>query len=310
MILHDFPDLAWLKKQSEERFANKRTFDGTPLTQSGWPTVILNVKTKAIYRDNIRGPFSLFSNLSGATFVKVDGKRASIGQDYLFLTNADQYYTLEVDKNSQAETFNIHFGEKWMEEISTSLLEKQETQLDQPNHLTGKTIHFYNKLYRKDSFVVSIQEQLVDLYNQSALKTEELLYQLVTHLVEEQVLLHSLPAQLNSLKSSTRQEIIRRLFEATDYIYSFYHTSITLDELAKVSCLSKFHFLRLFKQVFGQTPAQFISHLRIEKGIELLCAENMDVKTISSRLGFDNPSSFSRLFYQKTGAYPTQFIKK
>lgn len=307
MLFHDFPDLTWLKKQTEERFSNRNAYDGTSLTHAGWPTVILNVNTNQIYRDNIRGPFSFFSNLSGISTVTVEGKRASIDNDYFFLTNADQRYTLEVDKNKRAETFNIHFGEKWIEGISTTLLEKNEKQLDHPDHISKTPFHFVNKLYRKDIIIHRLQQQL--LQAQDHLQKEEVLYQLVTRLLSEQHKLRTLHESLTSLKSSTREEIMRRLFEATDYIHSSYHKPISLEDLSKVSCLSRFHFLRLFKQVFGQTPNQFITGLRIEKAKELL-NKNIEVKAISSYLGFDNASSFSRLFHQKTGLYPTQFAKK
>jgi AraC family transcriptional regulator len=58
-------------------------------------------------------------------------------------------------------------------------------------------------------------------------------------------------------KRRTRDELIGRLLLAREYIESRRGERCTLDELARVACLSRFHFLRLFKDVFGSTPVAF-----------------------------------------------------
>jgi AraC family transcriptional regulator len=77
--------------------------------------------------------------------------------------------------------------------------------------------------------------------------------------------------------------------------------------LAAEACLSKYHFLRLFRQAFGLSPYQYIQHLRIEKARGLLADPNLPITDLAGLLGFDNSQSFSRLFFQKTGLYPTQY---
>nr|WP_262899503.1 AraC family transcriptional regulator [Chryseosolibacter histidini] len=94
---------------------------------------------------------------------------------------------------------------------------------------------------------------------------------------------------------------------ATDYIHSYYHQDITLEELAGVACLSKFHFLRLFKIAFQKTPHQFISEVKVQQAKTFLKRTGMEVSAIAKALGFDNTSSFSRMFYHQTGLYPSQY---
>jgi len=72
-------------------------------------------------------------------------------------------------------------------------------------------------------------------------------------LLLDEIKIKKIQQQLPSLKSSTRKEIMRRLMVATDYIYTFYDRKLSLEELAQACCLSKFHFLRLFKIAFGKT---------------------------------------------------------
>lgn len=65
MILKEFPDINWLKRQIKSNFENRKTWENIRLKQSGWPSVILNVKTSGVERTAIKGPFTLFMNHSG-----------------------------------------------------------------------------------------------------------------------------------------------------------------------------------------------------------------------------------------------------
>ena len=136
---------------------------------------------------------------------------------------------------------------------------------------------------------------------------EEKLTSLITILLHQELKLKQSAHDLPVLRSVTREEILKRLTRATDYIYTFYHRDLSLDELAAAAFLSKFHFLRLFKIVFSQTPHQFINQVRIEQSRALLKQGKLDIKTIASAVGFNASSSFSRVFYQHTRVYPTQF---
>src|SRR6185295_19842637 len=113
MILNEFPDLAWLKRQISERFSNRQGWGGRILKDSGWPTVILNTQATNVKRDNIPGPLSFFTNIRGTSWVNVNGEPVKINADFFFLTNPGQSYSLEI--NQKAETFNIHFGEQFGE---------------------------------------------------------------------------------------------------------------------------------------------------------------------------------------------------
>jgi len=291
MLYNAFPNLEWLKKQAENRFAAGKAWNGEQMPSGGWPNVLLNVKSGATLRDNIPGPLSLFSNVSGESQVTVDGRTTIVKADHFFITNNTQRYTLEIDKNRSAETFNIHFGQAWMNGI-----------------VANENVEFYNKLYPKDDVVRSFQSQL-KVADKTKLEREELLTLLIVHLLRidrrEKINLESLDA----IKISTRQDIIRRIHLATDYIYSFYSHDISLDDLSKVSMLSKFHFLRAFKQVYGTAPHKFLNTVRIEKAKDLLLNSESDVLTISRAIGIKDSSSFSRLFKNTTSVYPTVFRK-
>jgi AraC family transcriptional regulator len=306
MILRQFPDLQWLKQQAEQRFQNRKGVNGRILMTQGWPTVILNTQAKETYRDNIKGPLSLFANLSGESNVHVEGRRAIIKEDFFFLSNQDQCYTLEIDQQKPTETFNIHFGEHFAEKVFESLRHSPEYLLENNFEKLHQPISFHNRLQQHDDIT---RQLLLKIKHQDedSLLLEETLYTLLTHLLQNENDVKERISKLPSMKSSTREELIHRLFIAKDYIYSFYDQSLSLEEIANASCLSKFHFLRLFKIAFQKTPHQFINEVRIQKAKILLRETQLEVHDIARQTGFMNSSSFSRMFYNNVGAYPTQF---
>src|SRR4051812_20782388 len=116
MVHTEFPNLQWLKSQAEQSFAARKAWNGRVLAKKGWPTVILNVKTNNAYRDNIRGPLSVFSNIRGESVVEASKRRVKVKEGFFFVTNHDEYYTLQVDQRN-TETFNIHFGEYFADQV-------------------------------------------------------------------------------------------------------------------------------------------------------------------------------------------------
>lgn len=305
MVLNEFPDLEWLRKQASTRFENRAGWKGRTLQEQGWPNVLMNVKTSGIFRDNIKGPFSLFGNLNGSSFVQVDNRKVKVSEDHFFITNSGQNYTLEVDERSKAETFNVHFGDHFTDKLIQSREKSFGKILDNQFQSPSQPFSFHNRLIRKTNQINDLLTALQS--NKDAIREEELLTQLFLELFQDELKLDKATETLPSVKKSTRDELVKRILLSTDYIHEFYDQQLSLDELARISCLSKFHFLRLFKIAMGQTPHQFINQIRIEKSKELLSNSKTEIKKIADLVGFQDSSSFSRVFYQQVGAYPSQF---
>jgi AraC-like DNA-binding protein len=66
--------------------------------------------------------------------------------------------------------------------------------------------------------------------------------------------------------------------------------------------------LRLYNKVTGSTPTQELIKLRVEKAKRLLIGHpNLEIKQVSSAVGYEDPLYFSRLFKRETGFAPTAF---
>ena len=103
--------------------------------------------------------------------------------------------------------------------------------------------------------------------------------------------------------------LYRRVVQAKLYIDANYSSSIDLDNIADEAAFSKFHFIRLFREIYGRTPHQYLIAVRIEKA-RLFLAGGRSVSEACTEVGFDSLSSFSGLFKRLTGATPSAFLRE
>ena len=91
------------------------------------------------------------------------------------------------------------------------------------------------------------------------------------------------------------------------YIDKHYMDQLTLDSLAKIFHLSKYHIVHEMKKDMGISPINYLIGLRVGEAQRLLLATDLSVTSISKVIGYDNVSYFMHLFHKKTGVSPTEF---
>jgi AraC family transcriptional regulator len=112
---------------------------------------------------------------------------------------------------------------------------------------------------------------------------------------------------LTDIRKATRIEIIRRLHHMRQIILSTFMEKISLDDLAKAVCISKYHCLRLYKQLYGITPYQEIQNLRLDYSKHLL--QNYHIQEVSNLLNYNDRRAFIKSFKKKFGITPSQYAE-
>ena len=110
-------------------------------------------------------------------------------------------------------------------------------------------------------------------------------------------------------KTHANSEYAQRINQVIDYLRGNLDRQVKLKELARVACLSEFHFHRIFGAVSGETLNNFTSRLRLEKAARLLRYSGQSVTDIALDCGFSSSASFSRAFRSGYGTSPSQFRK-
>lgn len=99
----------------------------------------------------------------------------------------------------------------------------------------------------------------------------------------------------------------KKLCLGRDYLQEHYTDSFSLRKVAEYSCMSQYHFSRVFTTVFGESPNTFVARLRIEKAKKLLITGNLSISEVCAEVGYSSVGSFSSLFKEKVGISPSQY---
>ena len=107
-------------------------------------------------------------------------------------------------------------------------------------------------------------------------------------------------SELNKTDNINVEKIIK-------YMLDNMEVNLTLDQLSDYAKVSRYHFVRVFKEKTGYTPVDYYIRLKIQKACELLEASVVKINTISLALGFSNPYYFSITFKRIIGQSPKHY---
>jgi AraC-like DNA-binding protein len=101
--------------------------------------------------------------------------------------------------------------------------------------------------------------------------------------------------------------VFRRLCRARDQLATLDEPLPSIRQIARDVHISPFHFIRQFEAVFGLTPHQFRTAVRIECAKRLLVRGELSVTEVCLEVGFSSLGSFSTLFARRVGASPSSY---
>jgi AraC family transcriptional regulator len=153
----------------------------------------------------------------------------------------------------------------------------------------------------------AILSELQTQTSAGGLLAETLASSLAARLVQH----HASLSSPGSRFGTTRERLDRRrLARVLDYIEANLESDLTVDHLASIACLSRFHFARAFKAVVGQSPHRYVSGRRLERAKALLVRGDQSLVDIALALNFSCQANFARAFRQVTGQAPGQYRRR
>ncbi|HCS73796.1 MAG TPA: hypothetical protein DIW17_07970 [Clostridiales bacterium] len=99
------------------------------------------------------------------------------------------------------------------------------------------------------------------------------------------------------------------LGEAVYIIQNQYSENLTLDDVARQVFISPYYLSHLFREELGVTFLEYLTRIRMEEAKRLLCDRSLTILDISARVGYEDPSYFSKVFKKNTGVSPNQYRK-
>lgn len=117
-------------------------------------------------------------------------------------------------------------------------------------------------------------------------------------------LMHLCSESLSFCRKSHGSDLLHKI---SAYCFRNLAKPITVDELAKICGYSRWHFAKIFHEAAGMTPSDFIMEQKLTAALQILHQENIPIKELAMRCGFNDPGYFGRRFKQRFGVSPMQF---
>lgn len=108
-------------------------------------------------------------------------------------------------------------------------------------------------------------------------------------------------------RPSTKEEYLRRVNLVIEYINDHLGEDINLNKLAEMSGFSSYHFHRIMRAFLREPIGTYIIRMRVETAARLLRYSDMSIGDIAYRIGYNVPSSLSKVFRQFYGISPNDY---
>ncbi len=255
------------------------------------------------------GTLSIKTFRGGTAHYESGLARYAVDDHCYLVLNDGQPYSVTVDEPRPIESFCVFFAPDLAADAAWARAAGDERLLDRPRADPAPP-RVFDRIYRHDALVTPALRTLraVDQATE-ALDRSERFHAVLEALLVAQDRVAREPARLQALRAATREELYRRLHRARDYAAACCDGPVSLDDLAGVACLSPNHLLRTFRQLFGQSPHQWLTEVRLARARRLL-EDGMPVTEVALAVGFESPSAFGRLFRRRVGSSPDAYRRK
>jgi AraC-like DNA-binding protein len=103
------------------------------------------------------------------------------------------------------------------------------------------------------------------------------------------------------------EQTLARVLAAASYMERHLHADLSLEDLARAAAYSPFHFVRIFRQVTGYAPMEFLVRRRLTWAAMQLIDTQVPVEKVALRAGYESPSAFARAFARQYGMSPRKY---
>jgi len=114
----------------------------------------------------------------------------------------------------------------------------------------------------------------------------------------------------NQHSNNPDQHSLRRIVPLFEFVETHYNQAIRVEDGAELLGISKPHFMRLFKQVTGQSFISYLNHFRIAKAQALLTSSDKPLAQLSQEVGFCDQSYFGSVFRKIVRMTPLNYRRR
>ena len=290
--------------------AKARNIDDGRCPYAGISNMVLAFRASDIFFKAHKTALSIKCAFKGEEIYEINNRRIAVDDNSYLILNNGQEYSSYIEARREVESFCIFFSEKFINDMFRNFSLTHNKLMEEPESTSEYNVNFFQTLHHSDNLITPIIKEMKDNVMNLDFNREwfgEIFYRLAEKMF---CLKRNINLKINevpALKKGTKIEIFERVNIAKDFMLSTLNEQIKIEDIAKVANLSPYHFLRLFKEVFKETPRKYLMGKRLEKAKYLLKNTDMTVTDITLNIGFESLQYFSRLFKKTFGITPTKF---
>lgn len=234
------------------------------------------------------------------------------GGEYL-LCNKHCEGKVFIDSKTHVKGICIDIADEMISEIVASLIAPDtnisDLTLDRyfnskdflEQQYAAKTTHLGSQLMHLDTM---IQKNPYDNHQFDP----EFYYRLSEGIVADYIPVVRQLQAIRCVRSETKKDLLRKLAKGKIFIELYYKMEIDIARVAEESNISQYHFFRLFREVYGVSPYQYIKQKRMQAANEILLKQRLPLAQLAMEVGYSDIYSFSKAYKQYFGCPPSQSI--
>jgi len=224
---------------------------------------------------------------------------------YLVVNNEQDVLCLPDDNNTG---ISIFIAPDLMLDVFKNLCVTDNELLASPFHNSQPPLFCEHLSVLEDEALKQIIAEIIGYFDMNKVKQARCTIDLFYRIAEALILSHRESfyclKRIAAVKHSTRDELLRRMFKAREFLNDNWHATISIEQLAKAVYMSPFHFHRTFTSTFKITPTQYLKLIRMQRAKELLASEH-SITTVAVKVGYEDVFSFSKAFKKMFGFPPS-----
>jgi len=248
--------------------------------------------------------YLICAQLQGSESFEISGKMQSFDPGDLVLINPQQVHTGNAEGNDDLEYLSLYVDPGYVRRLARTL----DAACESPEFT----------VIRAENQWPLIEElrKLLDLARRifkdpqpagSSPELAAILEEVVTATLDQFSNLRQ--PMLRSTNRVSHRKIAKTMEHIRDLEAHVNPTSLSLDALAEIAGLSKYHFLRQFSQTVGITPGAYLRTLRLCHAARKLRTTEQPILDVALSVGFADHPSFSRAFARHMGMTPSEYQK-
>jgi AraC-like DNA-binding protein len=247
----------------------------------------------------------------GEEVYQFNNRRYSVKEKQFLLTNENNRGIVEIESKQQVVGICINLSADILKQVTASHLSPntQEPDPHLADFLLGRAMP-EQIIGTKQSSTGNYLEKLAQNFTEgqdTILDTTEFFFEVADNVVTELMPLHQKIRALDAVRPLTQRDLYLKLEKTRQLIEHEFVQPLNAQNLAIEAGLSLYHFIRLFKKCYGQTPIQMLIARRMAHAQKLLKESNLSVNEVAECCGFSDLQMFSKAFKKYTGNSPSTF---